>query len=66
MAPKGANSLSISLSADQYLQGILSREAVFTGLASLLWGVQSILMPIFREGVNRFLLEVHPSFQIKK
>ncbi|MDP9051653.1 MAG: nucleotidyltransferase domain-containing protein [Acidobacteriota bacterium] len=54
------------MTADQYLQGILAREAVFTGLASPLWGVQGILMPTIREWANRFLLEVHASGSFMK
>lgn len=42
------------MSADAYLQQILNREAVDTGIFSPVRGVQATLEPTIREWANRF------------
>lgn len=48
------------MTADQYLQGILNREAVDTGPYSPVRGVHSILSPIIREWARRALARHEP------
>ena len=54
------------MSADNYLQQILNREAVNTGIFSPVRGVQAILEPTIREWANRFLIGVSPSGSFAK
>jgi len=51
---------------DQYLYGILAREAVNTGLTSPVRGAQTLLMPMLREWAGDQLLAVHPSGSFMK
>lgn len=51
---------------DQYLQRILEREAVPTGLASPLFSIQNILYPILQQWAGVYLLKVQPSGSISK
>ncbi len=54
------------VTADEYLNGILTRERVDNGLLSPVRAVQSTLMPILTLWANRFLLGVHPSGSFMK
>src|SRR5580698_7881852 len=54
------------MAADQYLHGILLREAVDAGPNSPLLGVQATLMPILRQWAGDNLLGVYPSVSFKK
>jgi len=54
------------LTADQYLQGILQREAVDTGRFSPVRGVQGVIEPAIRQWANRFLLGITPSGSFAK
>lgn len=54
------------MSADAYLQGILNREAVDTGIFSPVRGVQATLEPAIREWGNRFLIGISPSGSFAK
>jgi hypothetical protein len=54
------------VTADQYLQGILNREAVDTGPYSPVRGVQAVFDPIIREWANNRLLSMHPSGSFMK
>lgn len=54
------------MSADAYLQQILNREAVDTGIFSPVRRVQATLEPAIREWANRFLLGVSPSGSFAK
>lgn len=54
------------MSADAYLQQILTREAVDTGIFSPVRAVQATLEPAIREWANRFLLSVSPSGSFAK
>jgi hypothetical protein len=54
------------MSADVYLQNILSREAVDTGPFSPVRGVQAVLYPIIQGWAGNRLLNVHPSGSFMK
>jgi hypothetical protein len=54
------------MTADQYLETILNREAVPTGVGSPLWGVQRTLEPMIREWANGRLLNLHASGSFMK
>ena len=54
------------MSADAYLQQILNRDAVDTGIFSPVRGVQAILEPAIRAWANRFLISVSPSGSFAK
>ncbi|HUK74008.1 MAG TPA: nucleotidyltransferase [Candidatus Bathyarchaeia archaeon] len=54
------------MTADQYLHGILLREAVDAGPNSPLLGVQSTLMPTLRQWAGDHLLGVYPSGSFMK
>ena len=54
------------MSADDYLQGILVREAVDTGLVSPVRGVQAQIEPVIKEWANVFLAGVSPSGSFAK
>jgi hypothetical protein len=54
------------MSADIYLRGILTREAVDTGWQSPVRGVQGILMPVLTPWANRYLRSVSPSGSFAK
>src|SRR5262245_11811273 len=54
------------MSADAYLQQILNREAVDTGLFSPVRSVQTTLEPTIRQWANRFLLGISPSVSFAK
>src|ERR1700754_3773898 len=54
------------MSADDYLQGILQREAVDTSAYSPVRGVQSRLQPAIREWAGNLLLGVNPSGSFAK
>jgi hypothetical protein len=51
---------------DEYLRTILSREAVDTGIASPLWGVQRVLDSHLRQWANKFLVSIHASGSFMK
>jgi hypothetical protein len=55
-----------AMSADLYLQGILNREAVNTGPASPVRGVQTILSPVLQGWAGNLLLSVNPSGSFAK
>jgi hypothetical protein len=44
------------MTADEYLQAILARKAVDTGLFSPVRGVQTVLQPVIQQWAGRFLL----------
>ncbi|AZO59674.1 nucleotidyltransferase [Mesorhizobium sp. M1A.F.Ca.IN.022.06.1.1] len=52
--------------SDAYLQGILAREAVDTGLSSPVRGVQAALMPVISGWAGNKLLSVNPSGSFAK
>ncbi len=54
------------MTADQYLLGILGREAVDTGPFSAVRGVQTVLTPIIQRWAGNQLLAVHPSGSFMK
>lgn len=54
------------MSADAYLQQILSREAVDTGIFSPVRGVQATLEPALQQWANRFLIGISPSGSFAK
>ena len=54
------------MTADQYLHGILLREAVDAGPNSPLLGVQTTLMPVLRQWAGDDLLGVYPSGSFMK
>jgi hypothetical protein len=54
------------MSADAYLQQILAREAVDTGIFSPVRAVQATLEPAIGQWANRFLLSVSPSGSFAK
>lgn len=54
------------MSADKYLQNILTREAVDTGIYSPVRGVQTTLEPRIREWAGNFLSGVSPSGSFAK
>ena len=54
------------MTADQYLHGILLREAVDAGPNSPLLGVQTTLMPTLRQWAGDNLLGVYPSGSFMK
>ena len=54
------------MTADQYLHGILLREAVDAGPNSPLLGVQASLMPVLRQWAGDDLLGVYPSGSFMK
>ena len=54
------------MSADQYLQGILIREAVNASAGSPVLGVQTTLMPILQGWAGVMLRNVHPSGSFSK
>jgi hypothetical protein len=54
------------MTADIYLQNVLSREAVDTSTTSQVRGVQAILQPIFNEWAGTQLRAVHPSGSFAK
>src|SRR5664280_93809 len=54
------------MTADQYLHGILLREAVDAGPNSPLLGVQTTLMPTLRQWAGNNLLGVYPSGSFMK
>jgi hypothetical protein len=51
---------------DEYLQGILNREAVDTGIFSPVRGVHTVLHPIVQEWAGNRLLTMHPSGSFMK
>jgi hypothetical protein len=54
------------MTADDYLQGILQREAVDTGIYSTVRGVQSKIQPAIQEWAGNFLLGLSPSGSFAK
>ena len=54
------------MSADAYLQQILNREAVDTGIFSPIRAVQAALKPAIRQWANRFLIGVSASGSFAK
>src|SRR5450631_181198 len=54
------------MTPDQYLLGILSREAVDTGPLSPVRSVQAVLSPIIQRWAGNRLLSVHPSGSFMK
>ncbi|MDO8476662.1 MAG: nucleotidyltransferase [Candidatus Rokubacteria bacterium] len=54
------------MTPDEYLQGILDREAVNTGPLSPVRGVQAVIAPIIREWAGAMLLSVQPSGSFMK
>ena len=54
------------MSADAYLQSILAREAVDTGPAAPVRGVQARLMPALQEWGGQYLRQVQPSGSFAK
>ena len=54
------------MTADQYLFGILSREAVDTGPFFAVRGAQAILYPVIQRWAGNRLLAVHPSGSFMK
>jgi len=54
------------MTADQYLSGILMREAVNTGVRSPVLAVQNTLLPVLREWGGQYLQDVHPSGSFAK
>lgn len=54
------------MSADEYLQRILQREAVDTGLYSPVRGVQTTIQPIIQEWAGTYLVGVTPSGSFAK
>jgi len=54
------------MTAGEYLQGILNREAVDTSPYSPVRGVQTVLNPIIREWANSCLLTIRPSGSFMK
>jgi hypothetical protein len=54
------------MTADQYCQSILNREAVDTGASSPIRGVQAILWPVLQRWGGQWLLNVHPSGSFMK
>lgn len=54
------------MTADQYLQTILTREAVDTGPFSPIRGVQNVIYPVIQEWAGNRLLNVHPSGSFMK
>jgi hypothetical protein len=55
-----------TVTADQYLSGILDRETVNTGLYSPVRGVQAVLMPSINAWAGQFLRSVNPSGSFAK
>ena len=54
------------MSADEYLQSILTREAVNSGIFSPVRSVQAQLEPIIRGWAGSFLVSIHPSGSFAK
>jgi len=54
------------MTPDEYLQRILTREAVDTGIYSPARGVHTVLDPIIREWASNRLLSMHPSGSFMK
>jgi len=54
------------MSADAYLQRILQREAVDTGLDSPVRGVQATIQPIIQQWAGTYLAGVTPSGSFAK
>lgn len=54
------------MSADRYLQNILARETVDTGLYSPVRGVQDIVMPYLQQWGGQYLMAVSPSGSFAK
>ena len=54
------------MTADQYLQNILVREAVDTSAGSLVRGVQAVLQPVLAEWAGKWLKSVSPSGSFAK
>jgi tRNA nucleotidyltransferase (CCA-adding enzyme) len=54
------------MTADQYLQNILAREAVDTSAGSLVRGVQAVLQPVLAEWAGKWLRSVSPSGSFAK
>jgi tRNA nucleotidyltransferase (CCA-adding enzyme) len=54
------------MSPDEYLQAILTREAVDTGPFSPVRGMQGMLYPIIQKWAGNRLLGVHPSGSFMK
>jgi hypothetical protein len=54
------------MTPDEYLQGILNREAVDTGPYSAVRGVHTALDPIIRDWAGNRLLSMHPSGSFMK
>lgn len=54
------------MTADQYLQNILAREAVDNGLYSPIRGVQATLAPMLQQWAGSYLLSVSPSGSFAK
>jgi tRNA nucleotidyltransferase (CCA-adding enzyme) len=54
------------MSADQYLYGILQREAVDTGLFSPVRGAQGVLTPRLQEWAGNLLVSITPSGSFAK
>ncbi len=57
---------TVWVTADQYLNGVLAREQVDTGILSPVRTVQTTLMPLLTTWANRFLMTVHPSGSFMK
>ena len=54
------------MTADEYLQSILNREAVDAGAYSPVRGVHTVLDPIIRDWAGNRLLSIHPSGSFMK
>lgn len=54
------------MTADEYLQAILAREAVDTGIFSPVRGVQTTLQPVIQQWAGNQLLDVSPSGSFAK
>ncbi len=63
---KLSNEVLSSMTADEYLQLILAREAVDTGVFSPVRGVQAVLHPVIQQWAGNFLLGVNPSGSFAK
>src|SRR5689334_13660590 len=54
------------MTADEYLQAILARETVDTGVLSPVRGVQYTLVPVIQQWAGNMLLNVSPSGSFAK
>jgi hypothetical protein len=57
---------SLAITPDQYLYGILSREAVNSGPLSPVRGVQAIVYPLIQRWAGNRLVSLHPSGSFMK